>query len=174
MEDERSVVNTVDDTALFDAVDEVMMEEHEPNRLENESRKDWRQRLKTWQRDRKGRKSQEERENNLSETLIRNVAEAIKQDNETWCFMETELLMEFIRLSIRKYIHDEGGVKAFKNGVADEEELKQKIKAAFDASPDSRKVTADQVMRLNAAYAQGKQYGNIPRKVIRKLLKKET
>jgi len=167
------MTDTINDDIVDMAFDSIE-EDIEPLKLEHETRRDWRRRLKTWQQDRKERKLQDERENNFSEEFIREIAEMIQQDNEVWCFMDTDLLMEFIRLAIRKYVRDEGGVKALKDGVADTEELKQKIKAAFDASPDSKKVNADQVMKLNAAYAQGKQLGSVPRKFIRKLLKKAT
>ncbi|MDD4053017.1 MAG: hypothetical protein PHR28_14110 [candidate division Zixibacteria bacterium] len=170
-----NVESVVVEEPVSDVIDIDIIDGHdEPERFVDESRKDWRRRLKMWQHDQKEQKLRKEQDNNFSEELVREVAEMIKADNDTWCFMDTELLMEFIRLAIRQCVKDEGGIKAFKDGVADKEELKQKIKAAFDASPKSKEITADQVMRINVAYNQGKQLGNIPRKFIRKLLKKAT
>jgi len=155
---------------------EIMTTDTPPEKTEEDNRSSYRKKIKDWMKKRKSEKMKTIQENNLSQEFIRSIAESIKREspNPAWAVFETDLLMEFIRIAIHKHIKNAGGIKAFKESVKNEDELKEKIITVFMESPSAMTISMDQAMRINTAYKSGLELGGNARKYMQKLLKKHT
>jgi hypothetical protein len=106
-----------------------------------------------------------------SEQYIR-VAKAIKSGSEFWNGLDTDILVLFLKLAMKKYEKDAGGVN-FEN--MSDEELELKVREAF-LKYDTSAVTPLGIQQLNSVYRKGKGLGlkghNILNRV-KKLIKPE-
>jgi len=99
--------------------------------------------------------------------MYRHVAEMIKDENPTWSTVDTELLVFFITIAMSRY------KKSDFDGYSDDQ-IRERIRNAFESSPEAQSVTPGQLQQLNAMFTSGSSFGSRARKLIKNMLTQTT